>query len=153
LADPSDVFVLPLEGKRRSTRRHAQIFQPREGRDEVFCDAVAEMLIFLVGTHIDERQDGQGWLACPLRLPRQRVWRGSLKRGQLGRHVPRRSRTLAAVDIQAIQNRAFDGRVEMDHKIGPRTRRRSSGRATRLLDRALLMDRLAREHFVEEQAK
>lgn len=63
LPNAPDVLVLPLEGERRRARRHAQVFQPREGHDEVVGDAVAEKLVLVVGVHVHERKDGQGRLA------------------------------------------------------------------------------------------
>ena len=66
-------------------------------------------------------------------------------------HSPRGSGTLAGVFLEAMQDRAFDGRVEVGHQFGRGTRRRCCVRSIQLLDRAALVRRLARERFVEDQ--
>ena len=66
-------------------------------------------------------------------------------------HSPRGSGTLAGVFLEGVQDRAFDGRVEVGRQFVRRARRRCRVRSMQLFDRAALVRRLARERFVEHQ--
>src|SRR5215468_7487121 len=55
-SDFADVQSLSTKSKRRSARGHAKAFDSVELVDQFFCEAVTEILVFLVSAHICERK-------------------------------------------------------------------------------------------------
>lgn len=60
LADGLYIGVLALEVERRRTRSDVQPPHLRECIQDFLGDAIAEIFLFRIGAHIDERQDGDG---------------------------------------------------------------------------------------------
>ena len=60
LAHLSRIHVLPLEGERRSSRRHAKPLDLPESVDDLLGDLIGEELVLRVGAHVGERKDRNG---------------------------------------------------------------------------------------------
>ena len=57
-ADLADVDVLALERERRIAGDDEELRELREGRDDVFGDAVGEIFLLGVAAHVGEGQNG-----------------------------------------------------------------------------------------------
>src|SRR3984893_3399 len=82
LSDLADVFVAAFERKARRPRRHMQPFDPRQSVQQILAYPVAQILVLLVGTHVHEREHGDGSLLFAAGLAR-RSRRLPLARGRL----------------------------------------------------------------------
>ena len=66
-ADLPDVFVPAFESKGRGARRHAQFRHSGQCIEDVLGNAIAQILVLLVSTHIDKRQHGERLLVSHAR--------------------------------------------------------------------------------------
>src|SRR6202011_45976 len=82
VSDLADVFVAAFERKTRRPRRHMQPFDPRQSVQQILADPVAQKLVLPVGTHVHEREHGDGSLLFSAGLAR-RSRRLPLARGRL----------------------------------------------------------------------
>src|SRR5262249_2226934 len=60
--DAPDIDCLVSELERRVSRNHEQRTEPRQLRDDVFGDAVAEVLLLWIAAQVGEGQDSNRWL-------------------------------------------------------------------------------------------
>src|SRR5262245_23214900 len=60
------IWTLVPKMERRAARSYSQLVPAGQLGDDVLCDAIAEILLFRIATHVDKRQD------CDRGLVRQR---------------------------------------------------------------------------------
>ena len=111
--DVGDRHVLALERERGGTRRHLQLRNLRQQVQQVLGDAVGEIVLVLVGTHVDEGQHRNGL-----------VGRGYLSRGGCRRR--QRDRDTLDIGPEHVGHR----RQRDDHR-GQRSSAQDLWRATR----------------------
>ena len=58
------VDILAAIAERGVARQHMQVPEARQLGDDVFGDAVAEILLLDIAAHAGEGQDGDGWLVA-----------------------------------------------------------------------------------------